>query len=258
MTALVKRIEIDREMADILDRSTIYHLDGTQEWLLKLPQQLERPLYERVNKVIEASGGKWSRKTKVHVFTYDPCALVTAVDAGELQVVKEGWFPTPAGIVWQMLDLAPWQGGDILEPSAGEGAIAEVIRGMDDAELYLLCIEKNAQRAQTLRDRGHNTLQADFLSYPLPPVFTRIYMNPPFEKGQDIDHVIRAFGLLAPGGELVSIMSEGVFHRQDRKAKDFRAILDLHDWDDFPLPEHAFKESGTSVRARIVHLKNED
>jgi 16S rRNA G1207 methylase RsmC len=62
-------------------------------------------------------------------------------------------------------------------------------------------------------------------------------MNPPFSNGQDIDHVRHAFDLLADGGRLIAIMSEGTFYRSDKKAVNFRAWLDEHSGTSERLPE---------------------
>ena len=35
---------------------------------LKLVDQLDRQLYTRTNKVLEAAGGKWDRKAQAHLF----------------------------------------------------------------------------------------------------------------------------------------------------------------------------------------------
>jgi hypothetical protein len=51
-------------------------------------------------------------------------------------------------------------------------------------------------------------------------------MNPPFEKGQDIEHVRHAYDQLKPGGRVVAIMSEGPFFRSDKKATEFRDWLE--------------------------------
>jgi len=86
--------------------------------------------------------------------------------------------------------------------------------------------------------------------------FDRIIMNPPFERQADIDHVTTAFGLLAPGGILVTIMSTGATFRENKKTTEFReAIMEPYGTYLEHLPEGAFKESGTGVHTIILRLE---
>lgn len=90
-----------------------------------------------------------------------------------------------------------------------------------------------------------------------PPKFDKIIMNPPFEKGQDIDHVITAFvQCLKEGGRLVAIMGEGAFFRTDSKAACFREWLEKAEGWSEKLPEGSFAKAGevnrTGTAARIV------
>ena len=80
-------------------------------------------------------------------------------------------------------------------------------------------------------------------------------MNPPFENGQDIDHVRHAFGMLRPGGILVAIMSPGPFFRSDRKAAAFREWFDAMGGERRDLPAGAFRESGTGVATVLVTVR---
>ena len=102
--------------------------------------------------------------------------------------------------------------------------------------------------------KGHEVEFADFLSHQ--GSYNRILMNPPFEKGQDIEHVRHAYSLLAAGGRLVSVMSEGPFFREDSKAQGFRAWLSEVDATTEQLPEDAFQGADafreTGVRTRLV------
>lgn len=86
--------------------------------------------------------------------------------------------------------------------------------------------------------------------------FDRIVMNPPFERGQDMDHVRHAFDLLKPGGRLVAIMSEGSFGRGDKKATGFREWLDEQKRKVEKLPEGSFtgkdSQRQTGVATRVV------
>lgn len=62
-----------------------------------------------------------------------------------------------------------------------------------------------------------------------------------------------AFGLLAHGGQLVSVMAESAFFRNEGKCVKFRDLVGDHGYSEV-LPEGAFKESGTMTRARLVYL----
>ena len=86
--------------------------------------------------------------------------------------------------------------------------------------------------------------------------YDRVVMNPPFEDGQDIDHVRRAFDAnLKPGGKLVAIMSEGPFFRSDKKAQAFRQWLEENGGTSERLAPGTFKESGTGTATRLVTVE---
>ena len=54
--------------------------------------------------------------------------------------------------------------------------------------------------------------------------YDKIIMNPPFENGQDIDHIRHAYSLLNDGGRVVCIMSEGTFYRNDKKSNGIQRM----------------------------------
>jgi hypothetical protein len=47
-------------------------------------------------------------------------------------------------------------------------------------------------------------------------------MNPPFENAQDMAHIIRAYGMLKPGGRMVAVMA----NRETAYFHDWRQIVD--------------------------------
>ncbi len=241
-----KQLRFDDSVLDIL-RGMEWSQDGLLGTLTC--GQLERPMYLKVNRALAAMGGKWNRKQGGHLFPMDPRPAVEGLlDNGVLVVEKDGFFETPPEVVGRMLDLIILQ-GIILEPSAGLGAIADQIPVDKDC---IRCVEKNEQRAQVLQDKGYQTECADFLT--VVGRYDTIVMNPPFEQGQDIDHVRHAHGLLAPGGWLVSVVSEGPFFRQDKKAQAFRTWFDEVGGYSEKLDSGAFKSSGTQVNARLVTI----
>lgn len=79
-------------------------------------------------------------------------------------------------------------------------------------------------------------------------------MRRSFENLQDVDHVRHAFDFVRPGGVLCSIMSEGPFFRQDRKATEFREWLESIGGEPEKLEPDAFKasEHPTGAQTRLV------
>lgn len=245
---LTKTLKFEDDVIEVL-KAMQWSDDGLRGVLVG---QLDRKLYERTNKALEAMGGKWNRSAKAHVFAFDPRPQVEGLlDSGTLEVKRDGFFETPHAVVSRMLellDIRPFH--LVLEPSAGMGAIAKAVAAKG-ANVY--CVESNTQRAEALNKMGFNVWQEDFLSMADDwQRFDFVIMNPPFEELQDVDHVQHAYKMLCDGGTLVSIMSESPFFRNDTKSKNFREWLELVGGYSEKLPEGSFKESGTGVNCRLV------
>jgi len=170
-----------------------------------------------------------------------------------------GFFPTTKEIARQMVQLADIQSCmSVLEPSAGSGAIVDIVREMCPKANIAVC-ERNYSLRKLLELKGYHLIdQDDFLEYFVTQNgvdgWHRIVMNPPFEKQQDIDHVRHAYDCLKCGGRLVSVMSESAFFQNNKKAQAFREWLDDKLTDEIDLPAGAFSESGTGVKTRIIVL----
>jgi len=140
----------------------------------------------------------------------------------------------------------------VLEPSAGKGDIAEAIR---EAGAHPHCVEHNFSLVQILCAKGFEVEQAgDFMEHAPVERFDAVVMNPPFENGQDAEHVQHAFKFLKPGGRLVAITGAGIFFRTDRKAVAFREWLEDNGGTVEDLPDDAFKSGfvATGVRTKMV------
>lgn len=168
---------------------------------------------------------------------------------------KNGYFPTPAPIVEQLIELAGVESGDhVLEPSAGQGNISNELCKIG---AIVHAFELLPENRKILWDNGEGVFlydEPDFMKADPAtlPKFDSVVMNPPFEKQQDIDHVLHAYKMLKPGGRLVSVMAAGITFREDRKAKGLRELIDNSGGEIIPLPEESFKESGTMVRTVIA------
>lgn len=221
------------------------------------PAQLERKAYEAVNKVLEAIGGKWNKKSKGHVFEDDPAErLDQAILTGDVVDLRKQFqfFETPPGLAADMALVANLQPtDDALEPSAGKGRLAIAMRKYQFRALTMY--ELSMTNYQFVCGMGLGTIfHEDFMTARIPAGITdKIVMNPPFTRQQDIDHITKAYSLLAKGGKLVAICSESPFFRDNEKSDRFRKLIDKRGHSE-KLAEGTFNVSGTGVNTRMVVL----
>jgi hypothetical protein len=165
-----------------------------------------------------------------------------------------GYFPTPAAVVADMLDAANLKPGcTVLEPSAGSGAILDAVKAANPTA-RLVAFERHCSLRDILARKGYALAGDDFLeSEPAADLLADcVLMNPPFESGQDIEHVIHASRFVRSPGRLVAIMSPGPFYRSDAKARKFRDWFESHGGTFAEIPAGAFKESGTGVATVLI------
>lgn len=221
---------------------------------VRIANQLDPGFYKKVDKVLQAAGGKWNRKAKAHIFNTDPADVLEQVLlTGQILTPQDfGYFPTPPAVVEKLIEAAKLRPGmTVLEPSAGTGAIVGpvVARGC-----MVSCVEAEVAYVDQLMAAGaEGVAVADFLAFPPPPtLWDRVIMNPPFARQADIHHVTHALTFLKPDGFLAAVMSNGVTFRTNPIAVDFRALVDERGGRIEALPDDAFKESGTGVRTVMV------
>lgn len=232
-------------------------IDGTR--LVLTGPRMDPKLYQRVNEVLEAVGGRWTTGVQAHVFPVPAAeALAPALTTGQVVTLREKrqqaqYFPTPAAVVKRVIELAAIEPGmEVLEPSAGSGAIAAAAV---EAGAVVDCIERDPGYAAVLADTGipRSLTVADFLTVPATPGYDRVVMNPPFTKGTDMQHVEHALRFLKPEGLLVSVMSWAAT-AHGRKTASFRALVEARGGTVEAVAEGAFKESGTDVSTVIVAI----
>lgn len=243
-------MKIPQSVLEVLDRADV---DGNR---LVLTGQLDRKLYQDVNKVLEAIGGKWSRGAKAHVFDMPVSDVLEPImETGEYSRTKQdfGQFDSPPDVVARVIAIADIGAGmAVLEPSAGVGNIAAAVRQIG---AFVTCWEIDVKRAEALRFRTDSVNVGDFLAAePVP--FDRVVMNPPFARQVDIDHVAHAAKFLKPGGRLVSIMSASVLFRANRKTVEFRDFITSRGGTIDRLADGSFVPSGTNVSTCIVAFDN--
>jgi hypothetical protein len=176
---------------------------------------------------------------------------------------RYGFFPTPDRAAEAALEQLPVYRGDgpaltVLEPSAGTGNLASRAAR---AGTVVDCIECQPTLADGLRNSGlyRNVRCGDFLAMLPGPskLYDRVFMNPPFDRERDIDHVMHAVKFLKPDGCLVAIMSAGTEFRETRKSVAFRALMEKMGarWRD--LPAGSFSSVGTNVNTVILRVWND-
>lgn len=141
----------------------------------------------------------------------------------------------------------------VLEPSAGRGRIALPAH---QAGHNVFCVEVQPELARFLRQAGlPNVVRDDFLAVPPTTVgFDAVVMNPPFDRGRDVDHVLHALKFLRPGGKLAAIMAAGVEYREDRQTVAFRTLVERMGGRFRDLPAGSFVESGTNVNTVVLTI----
>lgn len=235
-----------------------------------LTLELTRAQYVAVNKVLEAAGGKWSRKERAHVFSGDPRSALAEFLGGAAAPrparTTEGFVPTPSDLASRIvLELTHVQeldaGAKVLEPSAGDGAL---VRAILDANPYVVidAVEPNVERMSPLKGvegvRAHPCPFEQYAYWGSTRRYDAVVMNPPFAVPGSptlwIDHIELAYGMLSEGACLTSIAPAGILFRTDRKHTGMRELIEAHGGV-VELDNGAFKEAGTSVSTVVVWLK---
>lgn len=222
--------------------------------------------YRKVKKVMETLGGKWNRSALAIVFEDEDAkdSLMEAAQTGEYVDLKRAYqqFYTPDALVERMVAAAGLQDGKrVLEPSAGTGQLLNAIAKFADnegIEVSVTAVELAIGHIPALLAHSivSEVCNRDFLDVD-PDIFKNridvVIMNPPFTRGQDIDHVMHAWKFLKPGGRLVALTAPGWTFHKTKKAQDFRDfVTEYGEYKE--VPAGTFKESGTMVRTILIVL----
>jgi phospholipid N-methyltransferase len=189
-----------------------------------------------------------------------PDALTHAADIADLRkslaagvqvATSPTLYPTPRDLAQRMAELADIQPGAlVLEPSAGTGnLVAAILEAQPAAKVFMVELDQRLANALPGQFKGRLVFPGDFLergSWELHGPFDRIVMNPPFNGGDDIKHILHARSMLKPGGRLVAICAGG-----PRQAEKLEPLADL--WE--PLPAGTFAAAGTNVSTVLLTME---
>jgi phospholipid N-methyltransferase len=247
---------------EVLQACTV---EGT---IVKLPaDQLDRKVYLDTKKKLEHIGGKWKGgKTFGFVFDHDPTELLEQIANGEDRNLKKEtqFFPTPKEVIDLMLSkVSIFAHTCVLEPSAGRGAIVDVLLSEEHFPIgNVTMVEKDPLHRIYLKqqiDEAWNTKAkledcTDFLEYDIPEFISVILANPPFNKNQDIDHILKMYDGLHHG-TIVTLASKHWELSDNKKERFFRKWLKVVGAEVTPIDQGAFKESGTMIATNLIVIK---
>lgn len=239
-------VKLSNDIHEILTRCTV-----TESSVALPPGQLERAVYVKVKKALEAVGGKWNTGKQAFLFSKDPRPeLGIALDTGTVvdkKKVRQAFY-TPKDIADEIAHCANVTGRYVLEPSAGDGALAEACYRA--GALTVNCVEKEegcreALEAVNRTPRGHGIVMIeDFLTIPQVRSYSRVVMNPPFNRREFVKHIRHAEGFLSSQGRLYAVTPDVDVPELERlgatTVKTFAA--------------GAFKESGTNIATRLIEI----
>ncbi|HWI12178.1 MAG TPA: DUF4942 domain-containing protein [Burkholderiaceae bacterium] len=155
-------------------------------------------------RIIESIGGV--KTGHYWTFDYEPADVLREIATTGCipDHVSHQFFPTPETVAAAVIDAAEIGDGDTcLEPSAGHGALADLM-----PRDRTRCVEVSPLHCAILKAKGFDTIEADFIKYAEGSAerFDRVVGNPPFCDGRWQAHTLAAAGLVAPGGRLVFVL----------------------------------------------------
>ena len=206
-------------------------------------------VWSQIRRIMHNNGGKWCSKGYFK-FDRDAMCVFDALKTGKIANRKKDRqaFYTPAIIAHKVVTLADVRGKTVLEPSAGEGALAQLCAAHYAS--HVTCYEIDRHAYETLRAKGFSASHCDFLDMIGRNTYERIVMNPPFAKDAYVAHIAHAMKFLAHGGKLVAVIPG------DRVSSKLADALPVNStWDCYPLPKSAFKESGTNIQTSVVVIE---
>jgi hypothetical protein len=139
---------------------------------------------------------------------------------------NKDFYPTPEGVIEQMLFGVDIQNKTILEPSAGKGNIVDYLKERGAKEV--IACEINSDLARIVSGKCR-LLANDFLTVQATDIshIDCIVMNPPFSA--DEAHILHAWNI-APGGcTVVSLCNRNtVFGSRNSKREQIIKLIDLY------------------------------
>lgn len=171
------------------------------------------------------------------------------------------FYPTPARLAAKMAGMISGAGGSVLEPSAGNGALAEAIKGRFSGRWGSVdtapdCIEIMPDLQAILRDKGMPIVGSDFMQFNGVKQYDAVVMNPPFSHG--VRHVLKAWQILY-AGEIIALLNAETLRNPHTKGRQILAkiIKDNKGTVEYLADQFIDSERKTSVEVALIHIKKD-
>ena len=198
----------------------------------RYPYSMDKHLLRKVSDVMKAIGGV---EVEHHQFQFDYDAteiIETVYFEGRIpDKFSYQYYPTPFEVGEKMADIFAGVEGLTLEPSAGQGGLAQFMD--DDTQL----VEVSSLHCDILKAKGFKNVEcADFLIWADKVLNTNtryggILMNPPFSEGRSREHLEAAVSILDSNGRIVALVTESVAERFNPKGFDKKIeVLDANEF----------------------------
>jgi SAM-dependent methyltransferase len=169
---------------------------------------------------------------------------------------------TPQWLVdkmWQMMilsspiDIYSNTTFKILEPSAGEGNLLNVLSAED---FNITCVELNKEKCDVLRSKNYNTIHGDFLNLNLEQYsFDAVIAAPPFNNNIDVEHIQKMYSLLKTDGVIVTLTSPYWLTNNEKHQVKFREWLKDKKHTIEILPDMTFIEKDKTIPTTILIIE---
>jgi len=169
---------------------------------------------------------------------------------------NEEFYPTPKEVSIKMMEKISTDAVYFLEPNAGKGDLAEIIKGEYRYDRKKVdCIEISPELSAILQDKDFRVVGSDWLDYAGVCYYDAIVMNPPFSNG--CDHLLKAWDFLYDGEIVCLLNAETIKTPYTASRKRLKKIIDEHGSVEYLGDCFATAERKTGVNVALVYLKKE-
>lgn len=208
----------------------------------------DKSVFDEVKRIVSYCGGHVSGEWVA--FPYQPEGVLNELAHFAHLPGRQShqYYPTPSDLADKLVAYAQINENDlVLEPSAGQGALAEKVGACASLDL----VEVSTLHCQILEDKqlGTSLYKGDFLEFAKKAVsqnkrWDKILMNPPFAQGAYRAHIKAACNLLTNEGAIFAIVPSGVFSR----------IIVERDFEQVALSRHDGAFENTSIDVAMIKI----